>query len=342
MGDSLGVYLLRRLLLAIPVLIGISLVTFVLLGAWLNPLWQALGPTQCSASGPVTEKCSETIHKVMRDYHLGDHLVPRWWYWATGVFNGRSGHAISTRSVQFSSRIWPQVWSATAHTGILIAFALVLVAVASVAIGTFAARRAGRPGDVAVRAFAYSSWSIPAFLFGLLLQELFIRLQVAYGWRPFLVGGLPGPEAGTGFHFVLDWVRHLTLPVIALAIGFIGAYSRYVRSAMLVSLGAPYTTTARAKGLSEGRVTFRHALRNSLIPFVNVLALDFGAIFGASLAVDFVFGLHGLASYLATGLFDSDPYQVEPVIVVAAAIVLLSRAAADVLTAGLDPRIRLG
>lgn len=339
MSDSLGVYLLRRLLLAIPVLIGISLVT-LLLGAWLNPLWQALGPTQCTTYGPITKTCSATIHKVMRDYHLGDHLVPRWWYWATGLINGHSSHAISTRG-SFTPRIWPHVWAATAHTAILIALALIVVVVLSVAIGTFAARRPGHPSDVVVRAFAYSSWSIPAFLLGLLLQELFIRIEVTYGWHPFYIGGVPGPEAGTGFHFILDWARHLTLPVLALAVGFIGAYSRYVRSAMLVSLGAPYTTAARAKGLPEGQLTFRHALRNSLIPFVNVLALDFGAIFGASLAVDFVFGFHGLASYLADGLVNSDPYQVEPVIIVAAAIVLLSRAFADVLTAWLDPRVRL-
>ena len=136
-------------------------------------------------------------------------------------------------------------------------------------------------------------------------------------------------------------LRKRALPVIALAVGFIGAYSRYVRSAMLVSLNAPYVVAARAKGISETRLTLLHALRNSMIPFVNVLALDFGAIFGASLAVDWVFRLHGIASYLAQGLFDSDPYEVEPVVLVAAGFVLLSRVVADALTTRLDPRVRL-
>jgi peptide/nickel transport system permease protein len=211
------------------------------------------------------------------------------------------------------------------------------VVLLSVAIGTFAARRAGRPSDVVVRAVTYSTWSIPAFLLALLLQELFARLALRHHWQPLYVVGVPGPEAGTGFHFVLDWIRHLTLPVVSLAVGFVGAYSRYVRSAMLVSLGAAYTTTARAKGLTERRVTVGHALHNSLIPFVNVLAFDFGAIFGASLAVDFVFDQHGLASFLVQGLFNSDPYEVEPVILIAAGIVLLSRAFAGVVTARLDP-----
>jgi len=133
----------------------------------------------------------------------------------------------------------------------------------------------------------------------------------------------------------------VTSPVTALATGFVGAYSRYVRSAMLVSLSTPWAIAARAKGISDRRLTFNHALRNSLVPFVNVLALDFGAIFGASLAVDFVFAQHGLASFLVQGLFNSDPYEVEPVVVIAAGIVLLSRALADVTTARLDPRAHL-
>jgi len=339
MGDSLGVYLLRRLLLAIPLLIGISLATFALLGAWLNPLWQALGPTQCQARGSLGGKCSTEIQKYIRDHHLDDHLVPRWWFWVKGIFTGESSHPLTGQ--RFTKAIWPQVWDATAHTAILILLALAIVVALSIAIGTFGARRAGRPSDVAVRAFAYSSWSIPAFLLALLLQELFARLALTHHWQPVYAGGVPGPEAGTGFHFVLDWVRHLTLPVIALATGFVGAYSRYVRSAMLVSLSTPWAIAARAKGISDRRLTFNHALRNSLVPFVNVLALDFGAIFGASLAVDFVFAQHGLASFLVQGLFNSDPYEVEPVVVIAAGIVLLSRALADVTTARLDPRARL-
>ena len=342
MRDSLLVYLARRLLLAVPVLIGISFATFLLLGAWLNPLWQALGPVRCDPHGPTGGACSAAIQKVMREYHLDAHLIPRWWYWAKGLFTGDSGRPISDpRGLRFSEHIWPDVWRATGHTALLIGFALILVVVLSVALGVFSARRAGRPSDVAVRAVAYSTWSIPAFLLALLLQQLAARIAVVYHWEPLYPGGVPGPEAGTGFRFVLDWIRHLTLPVIALAVGFVGAYSRYLRSAMLVSLHAPYTTAARAKGISERRLAFRHALRNSLIPFTNVIALDFGAIFGASLAVDYVFDQHGLASYLVQGLFNADPYQVEPVIVIAAGVVLVSRVIADVVTAKLDPRVLL-
>ena len=347
MRQSSLVYLLRRVLFAIPTVIGISFFTFILLGAWLNPLWR-IGVFNCPKHG-YTRDCTPGYLRLIDAYHLNQHLVPRWWFWAKGVFTGASSYpAVPTnpngrvdvyRLPQY--KIWPQVWTALEHTAVLIALAMVVVIVLSLALGILAARRPGTARDVTVRTVAYSTWSVPAFLLALLLQELFVRLAIAYGWRPVYLQGIPGSEAGTGFHFVLDWLQHLALPVIALAVGFIGAYSRYVRSAMLVSLNAPYVVAARAKGMSETRLTLLHALRNSMIPFVNVLALDFGAIFGASLAVDWVFKLHGIASYLAQGLFDSDPYEVEPVVLVAAGFVLLSRVVADALTTRLDPRVRL-
>lgn len=337
-ADSLVLYLVRRLLLAIPVLVLISFVTYILLGAWLTPLWRFGGGAGCF-SEPIERPCTPTVKAVIDEFHVGDPLVQRWWFWVKGLFTGQSGHPIIP-NWRFHS-IWPELWSATVHTAVLLIAALVVVMVFSVAIGTFAARRPGRPGDVAVRAFAYSAWSLPAFLLALLLQQLFARLALAYDFRPLYFSGIPGAEAGTGFHFLLEWLRHLVLPVMALAAGFVGAYSRYVRSAMLVSLNAPYATTARAKGVTEWRLTVRHALRNSLGPFVNVVALDFGAIFGASLAVDYVLDQRGLASYLVKGLFDSDPNEVQPVILVAAGVVILSRAIADVVTSRLDPRAQL-
>jgi binding-protein-dependent transport system inner membrane component len=98
---------------------------------------------------------------------------------------------------------------------------------------------------------------------------------------------LVGPPTG-GF---LDWFRHMTLPAVALALGLVGIDSRYVRTAMLVSLGEQYATVARAKGLSERRVVFRHALRNSLVPFTSLLSLEMGGVIGASLAADLFVGV---------------------------------------------------
>jgi peptide/nickel transport system permease protein len=142
-------------------------------------------------------------------------------------------------------------------------------------------------------------------------------------------------------HFLRVWAQHLTLPVLAISAGFIGSYSRYVRSAMLVSLNEPYATTARAKGLPEWRVSIRHALRNSLVPFVSLMTLDFGALFGATLVADFVFRQEGLASFLGRTTYDADPFELQALILVGAVSVLLFSLLGDLVASWLDPRIRL-
>ena len=212
----------------------------------------------------------------------------------------------------------------------------------SLLIGTIAARAPGSALDVVLRTGSYVAWAIPAFVFAVLMQLLLRQLALSYDFKPLPVSGLPlQGEAGTGFHFVRVWAQHLTLPVITIAIGFIGAYSRYVRSAMLVSLGEPYAITARAKGLPEWRVITRHALRNSLIPSVSLLTLDFGAIFGATLVADFVFAQGGLAGALQSAVYDADPFEVQPLILVGATSVLLFSVLGDLVVSRLDPRIRL-
>jgi len=133
----------------------------------------------------------------------------------------------------------------------------------------------------------------------------------------------------------------MTLPALVLAVGFVGAYSRYLRSSLLVALHEPYAWVARGKGLPEREVVRRHALRNALVPFTTVMALDFGAVFGASIAVDYVFNLGGLASLVLYGINIADPFVIEGTIIVTAAIVVVFGIAADVVCGWLDPRIQL-
>jgi peptide/nickel transport system permease protein len=145
-------------------------------------------------------------------------------------------------------------------------------------------------------------------------------------------------------------VRHLTLPALALALAFVGLHSRYLRSSLLVALHAPYTVTARAKGLPERAVVLRHALRNSLATFTSALLLDFGAIFGAALAIDFVFRLNGLGMLflyeINTGVESPaasaiNPYAVVLLLSVTAGMVLLASFVSELVVAWLDPRARL-
>jgi peptide/nickel transport system permease protein len=331
------VYVVRRLLLAALVFVAVSFLSFVVLASPLDPLWKKYGPSNSP------ERIAEA-HK----YHLKDPVVERYWLWAKGTITGTPSFVTHTvcggrpgQSACHHLRIWPQVWTATRRTALLAGLSIVVILFFSLAIGTIAAARHGSALDVGLRSASYLAWSIPAFVVAVLLQLLLTRLATAYDFRPFPVSGLPlYGEAGTGFHFVLIWAQHLALPVFAISAGFIGAYSRYVRSAMLVSLNEPYAVTARAKGLTERAVVLRHALRNSLIPFVSILTLDFGALFGATLVADFVFKQQGLAAFLAQTTYDADPFELQPLVLVGAVSVLLFSLLGDLVAARLDPRIR--
>ena len=145
-----------------------------------------------------------------------------------------------------------------------------------------------------------------------------------------------GPPTGG----LVDWFQHMTLPAVALALGLVGVYSRYVRSAMLVSSASP-TPSSRAARAERGRVVVRHALRNSLIPFVSALSLEVGALVGASLAADWVFSLGGLASLTIGALGRADPFELTAVVITLAFVVIVFMTLADLVVGWLDPRARI-
>jgi peptide/nickel transport system permease protein len=239
--------------------------------------------------------------------------------------------------------IGPLVWHAAAITAQLVGAALVLVLAGSALVGTIAARRRRFRVDVLTRAVAYLAAAVPTFLIG----DLMLRLIVPHETFV-LVGGRP-EASGSGWWFLLgrptgglvDWFRHMTLPAVALAIGLIGLYSRYLRSSLLVALAQPYVAVARAKGLPEHRVVTRHALRNSLIPFTSLLSLEVGGVIGASLAADAVFDTGGLASTFLSSVNSADPFELTALFVTTAIVVTVFAFVGDVLVGLLDPRIRI-
>jgi peptide/nickel transport system permease protein len=329
------VYIVRRLLIAALVFVVAAFVSFTVFAAPLDPLWK-LGPC-----------CSPERLKIADEFHLREPAVEQFWLWAKGTITGDPS---ATRTVcsGFTGggchhrEVWPEVWPALGRTALLAGLSVLVVIVLSLLIGTISARSPGSPLDVVLRTGSYFAWAIPAFVVAVVCQLLLRHLALAYDIEPFPVGGLPLPgEAGSGLRFVGVWAQHLALPVLTISLGFIGIYSRYVRSAMLVSLGEPYAVTARAKGLSERRVLTRHVLRNSLIPFVSLLTLDFGAIFGATLVADFVFAQGGLAGALREAVYNADPFEVQPLVLVGVASVVLFSLLGDIVSSRLDPRIRL-
>jgi peptide/nickel transport system permease protein len=275
-------------------------------------------------------KSEDALAAVARG-HLNESALVRYWLWVKGMFSGAGfGHTIA-----YNQPVWPLVEPAFMRTLQLMAFSLAIVVTLSVLVGMTSARRRRSVLDVSLRGFAYLAWSVPAFLLALLLQRLVAGVQSTWHVQPFAYNGPPT-------HGVKDWFQHMVLPSVAVALGLAGAYSRYLRSSLLHVLDAPYITVVRAKGLSEGRLLRRHALRNAFIPFTTMIAFDFGALFGASLAADYVFRLGGMASvFLNQGLFGADPNVIEAELILTALLVIGAGIVADLVANRLDPRVRL-
>ena len=319
------VYLVRRLLPSALVLLVVTFLSFWAFAARIDPLT----PLRMETPYP-----KERIAQITKREHLNDPIVSRYVRWLRGIVSVHGArHTILEREP-----IWPPVWQSLKTSAQLVAATLVVVALFSIALGTIAAYRRGTAVDAFLRGLGYLVWSIPVFLFALMIQQIVYHVADSTGSLPLPPNGLPH---GHGLAYVADWFRHMVLPVAALSASYIGVHSRYVRSSLLVALATPYATVARAKGLKEQQVVLRHALRNSLIPFVAVLALDFGALFGASFVVDWIFRLNGIGALWVHVVGGYDPYQVEAVLAVTALAVVAFSFLSDVLLGVLDPRVRL-
>lgn len=332
----MAAYVLRRLLLAASVVVAVSFAAFVGFGLSLDP------------SYPLAFKPRDRA-VVQAFYHLQDPIISRYARWVGSVVRHGFGLTVSTdvggaplKLESLGEPIGPQLLHAAWVTLALIGLSLVFVVAATSVVGVFAARRRRYYADVGVRALTYLGAAVPTFLLGdLLLRAIaphvvavFVpgrgyRITSTNGW--FLIGAPTGGAVG--------WLRHLFLPAATLALGLIGIYARYLRSAMMVELARPYVTVARAKGLPESRVLVRHALRNALVPVTALLTLDLGGVVGASIAADGVFHVGGLASVFLGGLGHADPFELTAIVVVSAAVVCGLTFLGDVLVGLLDPRL---
>jgi ABC-type dipeptide/oligopeptide/nickel transport system permease component len=280
-----------------------------------------------------------------------------YWVWLRGMPSGRSfSQGLETPHLASS------VGSAFGRTLLLLAVTLVLVLVISVPLGCLAAAKRGTAVDFFLRCVSYAVWAVPAFLVATLFQEGFGRIPGGWGlpWFPYVgwAGECPGgqgidahnfqcPSGGTGLTHVGLVLDHLALPAMALALGFIGLQARYLRSALLDALDAPYMTVARAKGLSERALILRHGVRNALVTFVPAVVSDFGVIFGAALAVDFIFQLGGIGQLFVGDLklnvdafVPVDTYALQFALLLGGALMITVSILGEVAVWLLDPRTR--
>jgi peptide/nickel transport system permease protein len=303
----------RRVLIAIPVLWGVTFLTFLVLNALPGDAATALLGTNATPA----EIRAETIK-----LHLNESIWVRYWDWLTGALHGNLG-----TSLYYNQPVTSILAQRIPVTLELVAYALVITFVVSVPLAIFSARKPRGVVDRTSMVFSMASLSVAPYVLALLLILVFaVNLQ----WFPALASGTGGD------------IRDLTLPAITLAIPLIGFYVRFLRADLLEQMSEEYTVTALAKGLSRWKVLSRHALRNSFIGLVTVIGLNLATLIGATVIVEQIFGLSGIGYELLRAINNRDVPLVEGIVLVFATIVVLANLATDLTYDALDPRIRHG
>ncbi len=222
-------------------------------------------------------------------------------------------------------------------TLLLMGVTLVLSVGAGVTLGILAASRAGSWRDTLISILALVSYATPLFWIGLMLVVVF---SLKLDWLP-----TSGMETVAAFHEgwsrVLDIARHLILPAVTLSLFYMALYTRLMRAAMLEQAGMDYVTTARAKGLSEGRITLAHVVRNAVLPVVTVAGVQLGGLLGGSIVVESVFAWPGLGFLAFQALFARDFNLLLGIFFLSASLVVVVNLGVDLLYTFLDPRIQV-
>jgi peptide/nickel transport system permease protein len=303
----------RRVLIAIPVLWGVTFLTFLVLNALPGDAATALLGTNATPA----EIRAETIK-----LHLNESIWVRYWDWFVGVLHGNLGS-----SLYYNQPVTSILAQRLPVTLELVVYALVITFVVSVPLAILSARKPRGVVDRTSMVFSMASLSVAPYVLALLLILVFaVNLQ----WFPALASGTGGD------------IRDLTLPAITLAVPLIGFYVRFLRADLLEQMSEEYTVTALAKGLSRWKVLSRHALRNSFIGLVTVIGLNLATLIGATVIVEQIFGLSGIGYELLRAINNRDVPLVEGIVLVFATIVVLANLATDLTYDALDPRIRHG
>ena len=319
-------YVLRRLLYSVAVLFAASFLTFSFVALSGDPL----------APLRITPNVSQqTIQNLTEKKHLDDPIPVRYAYWLKDAVTNQFGTTLIGERP-----ILPDLWRVMKHTLQLVLVAEALAILIAVGIGVYSALRQYSLFDYGATTFSFLGLATPVFWLALMLQVGVVYVYQWTGHRIFPIAGLNSVDPGTGIHFWVDRAHHLVLPVLVLMVASVATYSRFMRASMLEVVNSDYVRTARAKGLTEQRVTMKHAFRNALIPLVTVVALNIGALLSGAIITETVFSLDGMGLYFVTALGKNDPYPIMAWLMLTATIVIVLNLLADIAYGYLDPRIR--
>jgi peptide/nickel transport system permease protein len=322
----MATYIIRRVLYSIPVILVSTFIIFTFVSVSGDPL--SFIKMQPNAS-------RDTIENITKREHLDDPVPVRYVYWMHEAITQKFGGTLVG-----DRPIWPDLKRVMGNTLQLIVAAEVLAILLAIAIGVYSAVRQYSAFDYAATTFSFLGLATPVFWLALMLQVLVVNIFIESGHRIFYVAQLSSPDPGTGYHFLLDRMQHLALPVFVLAVANIAAYSRFMRASMLEVINSDYVRTARAKGLKERGVIMRHAFRNALIPLVTLVALNFGGLLSGAVITETVFQLDGMGQYFITALGEADPHPIMAWLMITSIMIVIGNLLADILYGVLDPRVR--
>nr|WP_255529024.1 ABC transporter permease [Roseomonas rosulenta] len=312
--------MIRRLLIAIPSLLGISVVLFTVL---------ALAPGDPFEELATNPAIPPDVRANLRaSLGLDDPVYQRYLNWLFAMLRGEWGYSFVSR-VNVDQLILQRLPT----TIIVIGAAQLLALCVALPVGVYAATRPYSLFDKVANTLAFVGFSLPTFFTGLLLILLF---SITLDWLPFVYRA---QIDATGWRWWWEHIRQSIMPVMVLGLFQGAALVRFVRSAVLDVIRLDHVTTARAKGLPERAVTLKHVVRNAMIPVVTLVALQMPIVFGGAIVTEQIFRIPGIGSLLITAILANDTPVIMAVTFVFACLVILFNLIADVLYGWLDPRI---
>jgi peptide/nickel transport system permease protein len=313
-------YLFRRLLIAVPSLLGISLVLYTVL---------ALAP-----GDPFGELANnpnvppEVAAGLRAKFGLDDPVWLRYLSWLAAMLHGDWGFSFVSR-IDVDRLIWQRLPT----TLLVIGSSQILALAIALPVGVLSATRPYSVFDQIANTLAFIGFSLPTFFTGILFILVF---SIHLHWLPFV---FRADLAATGWRWYWEEFRQAAMPVAVLGLFQGATWTRYVRSSVLDVIRLDYVTTARAKGIAERAVIIKHVVRNALIPVVTLVALQMPAVFGGAIVTEQIFRVPGIGSLLISSILANDTPVIMAVTFVFACLVILFNLIADLLYGWLDPRI---
>ena len=321
-------YALRRLLLAVPLLLGITFISFMVIHL-------APGDPVEIQSGDMAERNIREAYKALREmYGLDKPLHVQYWNWLSRIVRLDFGRSFAPDGRPVLTKISERL----PITLLLNVVEMLIILALAVPIGVLSATRQYSTFDKVTTIFVFLGFATPDFWLALLLMILF---GVQLGWLP--ISGLRSLnwEYLTFWHQQLDFLSHLILPILVATFGGLAGFSRYMRQSMLEVVRQDYIQTARAKGLAERVVVGKHALRNAMLPIITILGLSLPGLIGGSVIVEWIFAIPGMGQLMVQAAFERDYPVLMGNLVIVSTLTLFANLAADLGYSLVDPRIRV-